>query len=297
MESLFGTKTEVGDITTPQAKAAQQFLQQLYSSGSAGGINLGEAYGGSLGNYNLTGGEQDAYSQLAGLFNGQDITKARETYTNLADTKFDPSDPSSGYAAYSRALAKEQGEANDVINREGAITGTRFGSRILNTKQDMAENFQNQRAVKLAELYQNSRASQLAGAQGLQGLVGTQANLANQQASMAGLERELMNQEAQAKYSEFQRQRGETLSRIDLAGTEASRNPLLGVTQYGESSPWSGLINSVLGAAGTAIGGPVGGAIGGGLGSLFSGLFGNKTSTNSSAGNILDIAKQYNIEF
>lgn len=269
MESLFGSKTEIGDIRTPEQKAAQALLQQLATTGSGGGINLGEAYTGSLGDYNLTQGTLQANANLASLFNGQDITKARETFTNLADTKFDPSDPSSGYAAFSRALAKSGKEASDVISRDAAITGTRFGSRIQNTQQDLAENLQNQSAMKLAELFQNSRASQLAGAQGLQGLVGTQADLASQIAQQEDIVRQLKNQEAQAKYSEFQRQRGETLSRVDLLTQEANRNPLLGVTKYGEASPWSSLVSSVLGSAGTAIGGPIGGAIS----SVFSSLF------------------------
>jgi hypothetical protein len=281
LSGLFGKKkkTTVGDIRTPEQKAAQAFLQQLAMGGSAGGINLGEAYGGSLGNYDMTSGEQNAQSQLAGLFGGQDMTNARNTFTDLANTKFDPSDPKSGYAAYSRALAKEQQGANDVINREGAITGSRFGTGILNTKQDMAENFQNQRAMKLAELFQNSRSQQLAGAQGLQGLVGTQANLANQQAAMAGLERELKNQQAQVQYSEFQRQRGETLSRIDLMNKEASRNPYLGIPSITttEQSPWSSLTNSVLGGFGTQLGTSMGS--GGGLMDLFKGLFNKGGST------------------
>lgn len=267
MESLFGKQTKVGDISTPQQKASQALLQQLAMSGSGGGINLGEAYTGSLGDYNLTEGTKQANANLASLFNGQDITKARETYTNLADTKFDPSDPSTGYAAFQRALAKSGKEAGDVINREAAVTGSRFGTQIQGTKQDLAENLANQSAIKLAELYQNSRYSQLAGAQGLQGIASDQASLATQIAQQEDYVRQLKNQEAQAKYSEYQRQRWETLSRINLLQTEANRNPLLGITQYGETSPWSELVNSVLGDVGTA----VGGAISGGIGSLFGG--------------------------
>lgn len=289
MDSLFGKQTKVGDIRTPEQKAAQALLQQLAMTGSGGGITLGTPYTGSLGDFNMTAGTASANANLASLFNNQDIQNARKTFTNLADTTFDPSDPRSGYAAYSRELAKAQGESSSVLDREAAISGSRFGTGILKNKQDLATTFANQRETALASLFQNARSSQLAGAQGLQELNTKQGTLAQTIAQQEDIVRQLKNQEAQAKYDEFKRQRGETLGRIDLLTTEASRNPLLGITQYGESSPWSGLVNSVLGAAGTAIGGPIGGMIGDSLSSLFSNVFNkNKTTTNGSAGNILN---------
>lgn len=297
---LFGAKkktTSLRDMRTPEQKQAAALLQSLATTGSGGGINLGQAYGGSLGNFDLTGGEQGAYNQLAGLFGGQDINKARETFTNLADTKFDPSDPTSGYAAYSRELAKAQKESSDSLNQEAAISGSRFGTGILENKRQLADTFANQRAMKLAELFQNSRSQQMAGAQGLQGLVGTQANLANQQAAMAGLQRELKNQEAQANYSEWNRQRGETLSRIDLLNQEASRNPYLGIPSIttNEQSPFSSLVGSVLGSYGSTLGENMAGGRSNGLKGLFSKYFGK--TTNGSSGNILNVAKDYGIGF
>ena len=77
------------------------------------------------------------------------------------------------------------------------------------------------------------------------------------------MERNLKNQEAQANFNEFQRQRSEELSRIGLLQTEANRNPLLGISSIpGSPSPFSSLINSVLGGVGQSIGGKIGGNIG-----------------------------------
>jgi hypothetical protein len=262
--------TKLTDQRTPEQLQMAQILQQLAATGSGGGINLGDAYTGSLGNYDVTDTEKQSLAQLQSLFNGSDIAKARQTYTNLADTTFDPSNPTSGYAAFDRALAKSGKQSEDVINRDAAVTGNRFGDRILNTKQSLANDLMNTREQKLAELFQQSRSSQLAGAQGLQGLVGTQATLANQAATYGATQRDLLNQQATAQYNEFQRQRGETLGRLDLLNQEAGRNPNLGISEILGQSPFSVLANSVLGAAGTAIGGPVGGMIASGIGNLFS---------------------------
>lgn len=268
-ETLFGSKVKQVDMNTPEQKAAIAALNQLAQTGSWGGINLGEGYTGSLGNFDMTGGEQFGLDTLRGLLTSPDMAKARETYTNLADTKFDPSDPSSGYAAYSKALAKSQKQASDVLNREAAIGGSRFSTGILKEKAGLAEDFSNQQGQFLANLFQNSRSTQLAGAQGLQSLTNTQAGLSNQLMNAAALERNLKNQEAQAKFSEWQRARSEKMTQIDLLGTEANRNANIGYTG-GESGMLSGLMNSALGAVGTTLGNQAGSWLGG--------LFGKKTT-------------------
>lgn len=67
----------------------------------------------------------------------------------------------------------------------------------------------------------------IAAAQGLTGVAGQQQALEqgiiNQALTQGALERQLANQEAQANYREFLRQRDEQLSRIGILQTEASR--------------------------------------------------------------------------
>ena len=274
-----GEEEGLEDIRSEDQKQAQGILQQLATTGSGGGINLGEAYGGQLFDPTTTGYEQQGLAGLSGVLGGQDMARARETFGNLADTKFDPSDPSTGFGAFSRALAREGKASEDVLNRESAISGGRFGTAIGRNKVDLAERMQDIRGSKLAEIFQGSRATQLAGAQGLSGLAGQQAGISSQLLQQGGLERDLKNTELQAKLGEFMRARGETLGRIDLLGQEASRNPYIGVSSLpGSPSAFSGLINTVLGAAGKS----GGEALGKGISNKIGGWFNQGGGTASS---------------
>jgi len=250
-----GDDIELKDIRTPEQKAAAASLQGLAQTGTGAGITLGGKYGGKLGSYQQSPEELNALQTLTGLAGGDDLSQARSTFMDLANTSFDPSDPKSGYAAYSKALAAAGEESSDVLEREAAITGSRYGTAISGEKRKLAENLQTQRATFLSDLYQRGRQQQLAGAQGLQGLVGTQAGLAGQIQQQAAIERQLKDQQAKEGYTEFKRARMEELSRIDLLQTEASRNPYLGVSSLpGSPSPFSTLANSVLGSIGERAG-------------------------------------------
>ena len=233
---LFGGSSKKKESTfdpmsmyTDEQKKSVEALQKLASTGTGAGITLGDLYSGSLGDYTQSSGEQQALSYLQNLMSGDALTTAQKTLTDLATTTFNPDDPSSGYAAFSRALAKSGQESSDVLNREAAITGSRFGTGIQKQKADLAENLALQRGQFLANLYQQDQSKKLAGAQGLQSLVGTQANLAQQVQQQAAIQRQLNTAKAQAEYDEFKRSRNEQLSRIGLM-QDQMQNPLAPVT-------------------------------------------------------------------
>lgn len=258
--SLFnkGDKTELEDLRTPEQKAAAQLLQQLAMTGSGGGINLGDAYSGSLGSYD-TSGIQNAYNQLMSLYSGGGgMGAASDVYTRMANNKFNPDDPSSGYAAFSRQLAKAGKESDDALNREAAITGNRFGTAILGKKADLAADLANQRGMYLADLYNQSENRALQGAAGLQSLAGQQANIAQNAAQLKIQEQAIKDQQAKDALNEYKRQRSEVLGRINMLQTEADRNPYLGISSLTNSSPFSELANSVLGGVGTQVGSNIG---------------------------------------
>ena len=292
------------DLRTPEQKQAAAALQQLGMTGQFGNINLGEAFGGSLGDFQSTGIEQGGLQGLAGLLRqgpSGDVTKARETFGNLADTTFDPSDPTSGFAEFSRQLARSGRESEDILNREAAITGSRFGTGIQRRKVDLGERLQDIRGGRLVDIFQRSRQQQLAGAQGLQSLEqqeqGRRERAIEGALQMGGLERNLSNQQAQAELDEFKRQRGETLSRVGLLSQEASRNPYLGISSIpGGQTSFQELTSSVLGSIGQGLGSELGSSLfsggSGGIGSsggissgnvpgtgLFGSKFGGKTQS------------------
>jgi hypothetical protein len=224
------------DAYTPEQRQAIQGLSSLATTGSGLGINLGEGYGGSLGNFNVTGVEQAGLGSLMQLLTGQSpyINQAANVYSNAANTQFNPDDPSSGFAAFQRQVSRAAGDANNSLNREAAMTGNRFGTAIAGQKQELAAKQSDSLQSELARLWENAQNRQLQGAQGLQGLGNLQAQLSQQAIAQGGLERDLLNQQAQMQYGEWQRSRGEKLNQIGLA-QDQWQNPMGKITQKAPS--------------------------------------------------------------
>ncbi len=273
---------ELEDIRSEEQKAAANALQQLAMTGSGAGITLGQGYGGALGAYD-TLGQQQALGQLQGLFGGQDIGTARDAFTSAATAKFDPDDPSSGFGAFSRALQKSGAEAESALERESAITGSRFSTAIGGQKADLAENLNLQRSQYLANMFSEQQNRALQGAQGLQGLAGTQANIAQMASQQAAAINAVKDQQARDSLTEFKRQRTEELARIDLLTAESNRNPYVGISSLPGTSAFSGLANSVLGSVGEQ----AGSSIGSWIGNLFGGNNSSVANTTS-ATNLTD---------
>jgi len=248
-------KFEFEDLRTAEQKQADQVLQNLAFTGSGGGITLGEGFEGPLGSFDTSGSEL-ANKQLLELFGGQDLQQSGETLRGLAQAEFNPDDPSSGFAAFSRSLAKAGGEAEDVLNRESAITGNRFSTSIGGDKANLAADMQNQRGMFLADLYRNQQQVALQAATGLQNQAAGKGNLAIGAANQAQQVNAIKDEQARRGLAEFMRARGEELSRIDLLGQVSRNNPYGIGADFINSSPsaFSSLANSALGALGQSIG-------------------------------------------
>ena len=252
---LSGSKTTSYDPLSayrPEQQDSIKALMSLASTGAGGGITLGEKYGGDLGYYQQNPGELRAKEGLWGLVNGADMSGARDVYSSMANTQFNPDDPSSGYAAYSRALAKAGAESADVLNREAAMTGSRFGTNIQNQKADLAGDLANQRGMFLADLYNRSQDRALQGASGLQNLMVQQSGLYNQLQQQESIDRMLQDQKARDQYSEFNRTRDEQLSRLGLMndqwqnpmGVITKKSPSTLMKMWGEFNPLVGSSNT-----------------------------------------------------
>lgn len=273
---------------TPEQQTAIKALMSLASTGSGAGITLGQGYGGDLGYYTQTAGELQSLANLENLYGGSELSTAKDVYTKMANTEFNPDDPSSGYAAFSRQLAKAGKESEDAINREAAITGSRYGTSIAKSKADLASDLADQRGSYLADLYNTSQNRALQGASGLQSLVGTQQSLLSQIANQSAVARELKNQEAQDQYSEWQRARSEKLQQIGLM-QEQWQNPM-GVIESKSPTAFGKLASTALQIGGAAVGsmfGPLGTAIGGSLGGALGGSLTGSSGGSGSTGSIL----------
>lgn len=260
---------------TPEQRQSIQALMSLASTGSGGGITLGQQYGGDLGYYNQTPGELASLQGLKGLVSGGDITGARDVYSRMANNKFNPDDPSSGYAAFSRALEKAGGESQDALNREAARTGGVFGSGRGRDTASLQADLANQRGTFLANLFNQGENRALQGAVGLEGLVGRQQDLFTQLASQSAIERLLKDKQAKDKYDEFTRAREEEMKRLGLMQDQWN-SPMGSITTKSPStfSQVAGPLASVAGGAlGFFLGGPAGASLGSSLGSSIGGAY------------------------
>lgn len=237
---------------TPEQRKAVEALMSLASTGSGGGITLGQQYGRELGNYDFTEGEDQSLKGFQSLLSGSDLSKARDVYSSFADSKFNPDDPSSGYAEFSRALEKSGRESEDVLNRESAITGSRFGTNIQRQKENLAADLSNQRGMFLADLFNKMQDRKLQGARGLQITAEQTQGILQQIAEQSAIQRALKDQQAKDRYAEFNRARGEELSRIGLMqdekqnplGTVTKKSPSLFMSMLGEANPIVGSYNT-----------------------------------------------------
>ena len=200
--------------------------------------------------------EQAGLSGLQSLLGGQGITTARNRLTDLANTEFNPDDPSSGFAAYSRQVAKATKDAEDVLNREAAITGSRYGSRIVGEKGNLALQQSDLLATKLAELFNQSQNRSLQASQGLGNLAGLEGNILSQLISQGGLERDLQNQKSLLQYNDIQANKDRQLGA--LSGV-LNRNVDYGVTSQDVYNP--GLLSTLLSPIATGFGDKLGSSL------------------------------------
>lgn len=267
---------------TPEQRKSVEGLQQLAATGTGAGITLGEGFQGPLGEFEQTQGELAALEGLRGIVGGdnRDLGTARDVFTKAAETKFDPDDPSSGFAAFSRALAKSGSEAQDRINREAARTGGVFGSGRGRDTASLEADLANQRGQFLAGLFGQAETRKLQGAKGLQDLATQEAAFNQQLAQREAVERQLKDAKAKAELSEFKRTRAEELSRIGLM-QEQMQNPLAPITTTSPSL-FQQLLPAIGTAAGAAFGGSFGGPAGASAGAKAGGSFGSSFSRSSS---------------
>jgi len=255
--SLFPKDKPLEDIRSEDQKTTQQILMELATKGTGGGITLGEPYGGSLGEFSPTQFEQ---SGLAKLFNQQPIgalSSAEDVFKKLSTSAFDPSvlDP------VVKAMRKSGREGESILERESAITGSRYGTGIQERKVDLATDIESGIQQQLAGLFLNQQQVGLQGAQGLLGVGGAQAKQHQTQLQnlfqFGALTRQLKNQEAQAKFNEYNRQRDEKVgTRLGLIENEANRNPYMGFSTVPGYSALTELMKPILeGATKAAVAG------------------------------------------
>lgn len=254
---------------TPEQRKSIEALMSLASTGTGGGITLGESYGGDLGYYQqgaqgLAGG-QTLQDLLSGAYDpNSDMGKARGIYEGFSDLgQFNPDDPRWGYAAFNKALEKAGAESASALEREAAIGGRRFGTAILGEKADLAENMNLQRQQRLSEMFMGAQQFSALGAQGFTGLANQVAQIAGLNINYDDYQRQLKDTKARDALNEFKRTRAEELSRLGLM-QEQWQNPMGTITTKSPTMLGK-LASSVLGGVAGSVGAYMGAGITGGL--------------------------------
>lgn len=276
---LFSKKstTTMEEMLTPQQKEAQNLLMQFGKTGQLGDFQAGQQYDFGNMDFSLTPAELAGGSALENLLaSSTGMDKAKGAYEGILGQTFNPDDPSNEFAAFNRQLSRQTKSASDVLNRDAAIQGNRFGTQISKDKVDLAERQSDIQGSKLAELYTELQNRKLSAAGGLTNLAQAEEAINQNRIQAAYVfgeqQRNLKNQKAQAEYDDWKRSRDERMSSIGGLESVWNRNVQYGQKSVTTKSPTllGQLASSVMSSVGSAAGAGVGGMVSGGITNFFS---------------------------
>lgn len=246
-------------MMTEEQKQMMKLLSGVAQNGTYNGMTFGDKYGGSLGNFNMTGAEQTGQNQLmqlmnSGISNNGLMNAGQNTMTDFLSTdKYNPMNNQGVYGAYQKQAAAQLKESQDALNRSLGSSGAMFSTARIGENRKLAENSQIGLQSKLADLYQNyvnQKGNMASTAYGLGQNQQNQAeNIAQNRIAASqqygGLSRNLANAGDTAQYNEWIRARTEKQQPLQYAGTVLGTNANFQPTSYPTQSPWQGLFNTM----------------------------------------------------
>jgi len=212
-------------MQTDEQKNAMKMLSDFASTGNFGDYSAGDAYGGSLGDYEMTDTTKLGKSQLMDMLKSalpEAFTMGQQEFKDvLATDKYDPYAKGSLYEGFKRNTMRESQDAKDALQRDLALTGDMYSSDRAKQLGILGERTNNSLQDKLAELYDTYSQRRLSAAQQL-GTMGQQeesmkSNRINLASTIGDMQRQLNDQKAKAQYADWTRARGEQQSQIDAA--------------------------------------------------------------------------------
>lgn len=252
-------------MQTDEQKAAMKMLSDFAQTGKFGNYQAGDAYGGSLGDYQMTDATQLGQSQLMDMLKSampEAFTMGQQEFKNvLATDKYDPNAENGVYSGFKRNVMRESQDAKDALQRDLALTGDMYSSDRAKQLGVLGERTSNSLQDKLAELYDQYANRRLNAASQL-GKMGVQeenmkSNRINLASTIGDMQRQLNDQKAKAQYADWSRARGEQQSQIDAAKTlfqkdvpygiksiTAPDRPSTFMSMWGEINPLVGSYNT-----------------------------------------------------
>ena len=241
-------KAEQVPLETAEQRAARQGLLDFARTGTYGNYNAGTPYGGSLGDFGLSTLEQAGLDRVSANFNGGRgalFDSGSQVLQDLLNTdKYNPLNNEGAVQGLTGAIDYNTKKAVTAAKRNAGYAGNLYSSDAVRTLGDVEAQGANAKGVTLANLYQ-SYLGQKFGAAPAAFNAQAQADAQDQQRlqdmfTLGSIPRNLKNAEAQANYSEFQRQRTEQSHQIDALSATAGTPSNFGVPSVSvpQENPW-----------------------------------------------------------
>lgn len=246
-----GKSTTISQVPleTPEQQAARKMLLDFSQTGKFGSYTAGTPYGGSYGDFSMSGLERSGSGALSGYLSSAAplFSKATSTLSDLFSGNWNPNDPNSGFAPFKDAVLRAQ--KSDIGNIKA---GSAFNHNLYSTATSKAiaqTGVQTGNALqgKLAEMFQQYLDRKYSA---IPQAVNLATGAADQAFQYGGLERGLNTASDQAALSEWLRQRQDALMPLNSAATVAGQNTQFGVPSvtYPGSNPFSAVAGSATNA-------------------------------------------------
>jgi len=236
-------------LETPEQAAARKGLLNFAQTGTYGNYTAGTPYEGSLGDFGISALEQSGLDFLGGRTGSGDAT----LNDLLTTDKYDPLKQGGVYDQLRGRIQRGTREATDAYKRSSAFSGNLYSTDANRGLADVQARGAENEAVTMASLFDNYVGRKLSAAPVQEGIIRGRTQDAF---TYGGLPRSLNNQEAQAQYAEFQRQRGEKQGQIGALSSVAGQNANFGVPSVSipNDNPWMSVMNLLAQFGGKAVG-------------------------------------------
>jgi len=236
-----------------QVTDAWDQLIKYGNTGKLGNYQAGADYGGPLGNFDMTGVEQQGKSKLEELLasGNPDMFNAGTGELNkiLTTDTYNPYSDTGLYNGFAQSVDRATREGTQGLKRASAFSGNLYSKDLVKRMGDLQEQGQQQKSNRLAELYDAFVQRRLSAAP--MAIQAGQAQESMNQGRIAsayqygGLERTLADNQAKMSYADFLRKQQEQQGQIGALQSVAGGYP----SPTYNASPFEGVL-SMLGTVG-----------------------------------------------
>jgi len=252
-------------MLTPEQKAAQATLAQFMSSGKYRDFTAGGDAGIQMGNWNMTGIEQQGQTELQRLLSSgipEQFKMGNDALAGILNA--DPTNVSAMFDPFKQQVERQIRDSNVALKRGAGFAGNLYSTNTIRGLGDIQARGNETLTAQLANLTNEAFDRRLQAIP-----LAYQAGTAQEDISQGriaaanqfgGLERALQNAGIEQSNAEILRRRNEYLLPLDSAKTLAGSNAQYGVPSVTTQSqnPMMDLLTAIIGAGGQYLGAKAG---------------------------------------